>query len=558
MKNNKIYIFLFIISVLSYIEISACTTFCINDKYGNIFFGRNYDWSTGLGHVQINLRNIEKTSFISSHEKPFSWVSKYGSITFNQYGREFPCGGMNEAGLVIEEMMNGQTSYPLPDKRYGLRELQWIQYQLDASASVEDVIKSDKIVRISNESIAPIHFSVSDASGNFAIIEYLNGKMSYRTGSKMKYRVLANENYKTGMYFKKKYDSDKVQFADQRFVIAACMIDSLEKDKELKVENAFDILKAVSEDRTKWSIVYDLKNKSIYYKTAKNNNIRKLELKQFDFSNTSERLFVDIDDNYCSVSDFQIYSFEKNYQLIETVSKLDDGTTIDIPYKKELSLYNDDLTNKNNRKIRISAAIKIVDLLRVSNYETKKTEIEKIINSKEDFYFSETEFYIQVYTKLQIANRAKQAVDAYKILVVLYPNSAKAYTQLALAYKNAGNQKLTIDNLEKSLAIDPNNHDAKWEFETLKALGDPLVLDEITQKSYVGVYGPRTISFKKDQLYYQREGKEKMKMIAMAKDLFVFKEIDYFRLKIISENGKAIAVEGIYTTLQNDRNERTK
>jgi choloylglycine hydrolase len=32
--------------------------------------------------------------------KTISWISKYGSITFNQYGREFPTGGMNEKGLV--------------------------------------------------------------------------------------------------------------------------------------------------------------------------------------------------------------------------------------------------------------------------------------------------------------------------------------------------------------------------------------------------------------------------------------------------------------------------
>jgi choloylglycine hydrolase len=26
------------------------------------------------------------------------WTSRYGSITFNQYGREFPSGGINEKG----------------------------------------------------------------------------------------------------------------------------------------------------------------------------------------------------------------------------------------------------------------------------------------------------------------------------------------------------------------------------------------------------------------------------------------------------------------------------
>ena len=57
-----------------------------------------------------------------------AWTSKYGSATFNQYGREFPMGGMNEAGLVVESMMLFETEYPLPDTRSGIDPTQWIQY----------------------------------------------------------------------------------------------------------------------------------------------------------------------------------------------------------------------------------------------------------------------------------------------------------------------------------------------------------------------------------------------------------------------------------------------
>ena len=60
-----------------------------------------------------------------------SWVSQYGSITFNQYGKEFPTGGMNEKGLVVELMWLDGTIYPQPDERPAIGVLQWIQYQLD-------------------------------------------------------------------------------------------------------------------------------------------------------------------------------------------------------------------------------------------------------------------------------------------------------------------------------------------------------------------------------------------------------------------------------------------
>ena len=71
-------------------------------------------------------------------EKPASWVSRYGSVTFNQYGREFPNGGMNEAGLVVELMWLDDTTYPATDGRPALDCLEWIQYQLDTAATLSD------------------------------------------------------------------------------------------------------------------------------------------------------------------------------------------------------------------------------------------------------------------------------------------------------------------------------------------------------------------------------------------------------------------------------------
>ena len=80
-----------------------CTTFFIQ-RNGQMVFGRNYDWITGNGMICTNHRGLYKTSFPNSDGKTISWQSLYGSITFNQYGKEFPTGGMNEKGLVVELM----------------------------------------------------------------------------------------------------------------------------------------------------------------------------------------------------------------------------------------------------------------------------------------------------------------------------------------------------------------------------------------------------------------------------------------------------------------------
>src|SRR6266480_3041856 len=110
----------------------ACTTFCLKHK-GEVLFGKNYDWSIGDGLVFVNKRGIAKTATAEGTPRPAKWVSKYGSVTFNQYGRENPSGGMNEAGLVIELMWLDEAQYPKADARPTVGTLEWIQYQLDNS-----------------------------------------------------------------------------------------------------------------------------------------------------------------------------------------------------------------------------------------------------------------------------------------------------------------------------------------------------------------------------------------------------------------------------------------
>ncbi|KPJ72829.1 hypothetical protein AMJ52_04980, partial [candidate division TA06 bacterium DG_78] len=132
------YIFLFV-TVCTFLipdNSHACTTFCFEHK-GEWIYGRNYDWTIERCLIVVNKRGAAKTAW--TQDNPAQWVSKYGSVTFNQYGREFPLGGMNEAGLVIECMWLEHTEYPHIDARKGLSDLQWIQYQLDNFATVDEV-----------------------------------------------------------------------------------------------------------------------------------------------------------------------------------------------------------------------------------------------------------------------------------------------------------------------------------------------------------------------------------------------------------------------------------
>ena len=133
-----------------------CTTFCLPGSEGPVF-GRNYDWGVGVANVTINKRGLKKTALVEEGEDPAEWTSKFGSLTFNQYGHELPTGGMNEAGLVVEVMWLDETRFPTRDERKGLCELQWVQYQLDNCRNVEEVLATDSRIRPARRTSKNLH-----------------------------------------------------------------------------------------------------------------------------------------------------------------------------------------------------------------------------------------------------------------------------------------------------------------------------------------------------------------------------------------------------------------
>jgi len=207
----------------------GCTTFALKND-NQILTGRNFDFMMDDGHMILNKRNVSKTVFESPPENQLKWTSKQGSITFNQVGRDFPYGGINESGLVIEQLWFNATKYPKPDHRYGISVLKWIQYQLDVSENIDDVINSDSRVRIEDDSGAALHFFLTDRKGCCACIEFIEGEMKVKKGETLKVSVLTNNAYSESLEHldspKKERDNPNIYICDslQRFVRAAKLV----------------------------------------------------------------------------------------------------------------------------------------------------------------------------------------------------------------------------------------------------------------------------------------------------------------------------------------------
>ena len=291
----------------------ACSAFLL--KNGHLLVvGRNYDWHLEDALVMVNKRDIQKKAL--SFDNPARWVSKYGSVTINQYGRELPCDGMNERGLMIALLWLDETRYSEPDERPSVNNAQWAQYQLDTAATVGEVIASDANLRIANLGGALVHYFVADAQGNAAVIEFIDGEMKATTGSELPIAAITNRTYAESV----KYLREHAGFGGtkeivrsprslDRFVGAARAARDFASAKNptlpQTLETIFRTLIEVDQgERTKWSLAYDLAGRTIHFRTYSQSSRRTIGLKSLDFGAETPTQVAEInsvaDGDFCS------------------------------------------------------------------------------------------------------------------------------------------------------------------------------------------------------------------------------------------------------------------
>lgn len=329
-----------------------CTTFSTQSNRTNIL-AQNYDFYYGHGLLITNKRDIKKSNLEPEPYK-LEWVSKYGSITFNQFARELPTSGMNENGLAIALMWHEGASFAKKDERPFLNELQWMQYQLDCFGSVDEVLENIHEVRISLE-VFPLHYSISDEFGKSAIIEFRDGKLNIIQNPPV--HVLTNEDYDSSLIRTKQLEHEPANNSSlDRFArVYGCLINKpinepMEVLDKASVQPSFSslfnwMIKGVPPTFTYWSVLFDSTNKEISFRSKSSKNVKTIKFHNFDFTNKSPVLVLDINLNkFGDVhSDFETYMRNHNARIVkksfkpikDKVSIEEQNELIDIPTKFE-------------------------------------------------------------------------------------------------------------------------------------------------------------------------------------------------------------------------------
>jgi penicillin V acylase-like amidase (Ntn superfamily) len=179
----------------------ACTRILWNDNGYAVMVGRTMDWPESTEPVlTVFPRGLERDGGKAGAEtvvaeNPARWTTRYGSVVTTTYGIG-AADGMNEKGLAIHMLYLNATDFGQRDTaKAGVQAGLWGQYLLDNAATVAEALELFDDIQVvmveANGHKANIHLAIEDATGDSAIIEYIDGKPVIHRGRE--YRVMTND-----------------------------------------------------------------------------------------------------------------------------------------------------------------------------------------------------------------------------------------------------------------------------------------------------------------------------------------------------------------------------
>lgn len=297
--------------ILSISEISnACTRVVYQGPNGYVITARSMDWKDEIpANLWIFPAGMERNGETGSNS--LKWKSKYGSIVTSAFDIA-SADGMNEKGLVANLLWLAESQYSAYDgSQKGLTIAAWVQYVLDNFTTVEETVnemKKEEFVIVSSyipgtKVFATLHLSVSDAKGDNAIFEYINGKLIIHHG--IQYNVMTNSPVFEKQLALNEYWQQisgivmlpGTNRAADRFARASFYIKAIPQteDARIAVGSVFSVIRNCSVpfgissetepniSSTRWRSVSDQKNLVYYLETVLTPNTFWVDIKNADF-----------------------------------------------------------------------------------------------------------------------------------------------------------------------------------------------------------------------------------------------------------------------------------
>ncbi|WP_313252862.1 linear amide C-N hydrolase [Stenotrophomonas sp.] len=331
----------FLCGALALPQAEACTRFVYHGANGEVITGRSMDYKIDTGtHLWTFPRGMKRSGEAGANS--LQWTSRYGSVIASAYDIS-TTDGMNEAGLVANLLWLAESEYPeRTTGKPGLSIAAWTQYVLDNFGSVDEAVKAlsrEPFLLVSDsppgeQRMATLHLSISDASGDSAIIEYIKGKQVIHHSRD--YQVMTNspifeEQLALESYWRQIGGTVMLpgtNRASDRFARASFYVNAIPKaeDPVESIASVFSVIRNVSVpygittpdqpniSSTRWRTVADQKRLLYFFESALTPNVFWVDMKKLDFSEASGKV------RRLDLGEFQrtTYAGEANDQFKET------------------------------------------------------------------------------------------------------------------------------------------------------------------------------------------------------------------------------------------------
>ncbi|WP_260702945.1 linear amide C-N hydrolase [Edaphobacter flagellatus] len=309
--------------------IEACTRAVYLGSDGMVITARSMDWKVDVGtNLWVLPRGMQRTG--EAGPQSVQWTSKYGSVVATGYDVS-TTDGMNEKGLVANLLWLVESEYSDPHvaRKPPLAISLWAQYVLDNFSTVQeavDALSGEPFTVVTanvpgEPRLATLHLSISDATGDSAIVEYVKGRQVIHHDRK--YQVMTNsplfeEQLALEQYWRNIGGTvflPGTNRAADRFARAMFYINAIPKNEtpDIAVASVFSVIRNVSVpygintpeepniSSTRWRTVADQKRRIYFFESALTPNTFWVNLNDIDFSPSGKVMKLDLGTNQKNV-----------------------------------------------------------------------------------------------------------------------------------------------------------------------------------------------------------------------------------------------------------------
>lgn len=309
--NNVLKKVLFAAGIFVVAEATMACTRVVYLGNNDVMTARSMDWKSDIGtNLWILPNNVKRNGMAGP--KSIQWTSKYGSVVATGYDIS-TTDGVNEKGLMANLLWLVESEYPnvKTSKKPTLGISLWAQYVLDNYATVNEAIQAlekEPFTVVTDQvpgekRLATLHLSISDATGDSAIIEYIGGKQVIHHSRQ--YQVMTNspifdQQLALNAYWKQIGGTTMLpgtNRAADRFARASFYINTIPKNANYKhsLASVFGVIRNASVpfglnteeepniSSTRWRTVVDHKRGLYFFESAVSPNVFWVDLKEINF-----------------------------------------------------------------------------------------------------------------------------------------------------------------------------------------------------------------------------------------------------------------------------------